>query len=134
MLVADGQLFRIANMARKIRGSGFNHRDWRTLCLFLIFEKKIAGDGPGALDPAVKVNGAVDPGVEAVHGDASGDNDFPGEDFWAGCGTMDLKDWVESVKSQPPDKVRLSEDHLEDVDRLFRNVASSTYTAISVSR
>jgi len=70
------------------------------------FYANLATDGPAALDPAVKVDDAVDPGAKAVHGEMAGDNDFPGEDFWAGCRSMDLKEWVESVKSQPPDKVK----------------------------
>ena len=73
--------------------------------VFFLIHLYIA-DGPAALDPAVKVDDAVDPGAKAVHGEMAGDNDFPGEDFWAGCRSMDLKEWVESVKSQPPDKVQ----------------------------
>ena len=40
--------------------------------------------------------------------DNDGGDDFPSETFWAGCRSMDLQDWVESVKTQPPDKVGLT--------------------------
>ena len=61
-------------------------------------------DGPGALDPAVQVETTLDPGMIALNPET--EEDFPGEDFWAGCRSMDLKEWVESVKTLPPDKVR----------------------------
>lgn len=62
--------------------------------------------GPGALDPAVKPEGSLDPGVAHSNEDADDvDDDFPSENFWAGCRNIDLKDWVESVKTQPPDKI-----------------------------
>jgi len=100
------------------------------------FYASLESDSPGALDPHVMVDNAVDPGVKAVHGEAAVADEFPGEDFWAGCRSVDLKDWVEYVKSQPPDKVKpcvlnsslpdslklqTSENYVDIVDPVFRN-------------
>ena len=74
--------------------------------MILSFRFSASVGGPGALDPAVKPEGSLDPGVAHSNEDADDvDDDFPSENFWAGCRNIDLKDWVESVKTQPPDKV-----------------------------
>ena len=67
-------------------------------------------DAPGAVDPAGKIADSLDPGAKSLNAvpDNDGGDDFPSETFWAGCRSMDLQDWVESVKTQPPDKVGLT--------------------------
>ena len=72
--------------------------------MILSFRFSASVGGPGALDPAVKPEGSLDPGVAHSNEDADDvDDDFSSENFWAGC--RNIKDWVESVKTQPPKNV-----------------------------